>query len=469
MRALIIAELRAAWSSWLAVLIAFIATSFSIVLAILALDSLLATIGTGDVPEQEAPAIMITPGVNLALALIGTLAVIGAVTGLVVQSRRGALARLALAGATPGQVSRILLGQLAIVALLGSVIGVVLAIVFQPGAVRQTIADRGVDPAIAVIKVDPLLILLGVGFFLLVALIGGMRQSWVAAGVPPVEALRTAPGAAVRRGLGIGRWIGGGVILLGVIGLSVVVVAAVPSFGVDGADIVMQGSLFVMLFTSIVLSLWAPLTVGLLTRAWTALVPVRTASWVLARAAVIARGERLARTVTPIMMAVGLLVGLGSLSATVSGILQELGKGGLEHASLLSLLFMIGLILLISMSGGVSAVLMMSRQREAELALAGVVGATAKQQVLVPVLEGVIITVTATLLGLVMMGAGMSLFSAGIIALDKGVSGRIIMPWADLGVIFAVALVVIVAATTLPVLRSLQKPARQVVAQLAAD
>ncbi|MFT4218961.1 MAG: FtsX-like permease family protein [Microbacterium sp.] len=469
MRALILAELRAAWSSWLAVLIAFVATSFSIVLAILALDSLIATIGTGNVPEREAPAIMITPGVNLALALIGTLAVIGAVTGLVVQSRRGALARLALAGATPGQVSRILLGQLAIVSIIGSVIGVVLAIVFQPAAVRETISDRGVDPAIAVIKVDPLLILLGVGFFLLVALIGGMRQSWVAAAVPPVEALRTAPGAAVRRGLGIGRWIGGGVILLGTVGLSVLVVAAVPSFGVDGGDIVMQGSLFVMLFTSIVLSLWAPLTVSLLTRVWTALVPSRAASWVLARAAVIARGERLARTVTPIMMAVGLLVGLGSLSASISGMLHEVGKGGLEHASLLSLLFMVGLIMLISMSGGVSVVLMMSRQREAELALAGVVGATGKQQVLVPVLEGVIITVTATLLGLVMMGAGMALFSAGVLALGKGVSGRIIMPWADLGVIFAVALVIIVAATTLPVLRSLRRPARQVVAQLAAE
>ena len=39
MRALVVAELRAAWTSWLAVLVAFVATSFSIVLAILALDT----------------------------------------------------------------------------------------------------------------------------------------------------------------------------------------------------------------------------------------------------------------------------------------------------------------------------------------------------------------------------------------------------------------------------------------------
>lgn len=468
MRALVVAELRAAWTSWLAVLVAFVATSFSIVLAILALDSLGATIATGAVPEQEAPALLITPGWNLALALVGTLTVIGAVTGLVVQSRRGALARLALAGATPGQVSRILLAQLAIVSLVGAVIGIVLAIVVQPAAVRETIADRGVDPAIAVIEVDPLWTLLGAGFFVLVAVLGGLRQSRVAAAVPPIEALRTAPGATVRRRR-IGRWIGGGVLLLGTVAIAAAVVAFAPNLGVNGSDLVLQGSLFCMLLTSIVLSLWAPLTIGGLTRAWTALVPARSASWVLARSAVIARGERLSRTVTPIMMAVGLLVGLGSLTASVMALLDELGRHGLEHVSMLSMLFLVGLILLIAMSGGVSVVLMMSRQRESELALAGIVGATKRQQVLVPVLEGVIITVTATLLGLVMTAVGMAVFSAGVLALDRGVSARIVVPWVDLAVIFGLCSAVVIAATTLPVLRSLDRPARQVAAQLAAE
>lgn len=103
MRTLVWAELRGAWSSWLAVLIAFIATSFAIVLALLLLDSMTATIATGQVPAVQAPALQFIPAWNLALAAIGTLSVIGAVTGLVVQSRRGALARLSLAGATPGR------------------------------------------------------------------------------------------------------------------------------------------------------------------------------------------------------------------------------------------------------------------------------------------------------------------------------------------------------------------------------
>ena len=109
MRTLIIAELRAAWSSWLAVLIAFVVTSFAIVLAVLAIDSLQATNASGAIPDSEIAALVFLPAWNLALAIVGTLSVIGAVTGLVVQARRGALARLALAGATPAQVSRILL------------------------------------------------------------------------------------------------------------------------------------------------------------------------------------------------------------------------------------------------------------------------------------------------------------------------------------------------------------------------
>ncbi|MFT4232443.1 MAG: hypothetical protein QM606_06685 [Leucobacter sp.] len=468
MRALILAELRAAWSSWLAVLVAFVATSFSLVLALLAYDTLSATIATGKVPRNETIAVLFEPGWNLALALVGTLSVIGAVTGLVVQARRGAVARLSLAGATPGQVSRILLAQLAVVALAGAVIGIALAVVAQPAAVANVLAERGVDPSIAVLRFNPVLMLIGAGGFVLFAMFAGLRQSRVAAAVPPIEALRTVPGAATRRRQ-IWRWICGSLIALSIPAIAVILVILVPKLGKDGGDTVLEGALICMLLTSIVLSLWAPLTIGLLTRAWTALVPSRSAAWVLARSAVIARGERLSRTVTPIMMAVGLLVGLGALSASVIALLESIHGPALEHTSMLSMLFLIGLILLISMSGGLSVVLMMSRQREAELALAGIVGATVRQQVLVTVFEGIIITVTATILGLVMMGVGMGVFAVGVTAADLGVPTPVIVPWRDLAVIIVICAAVVVAATTLPVLRSLGRPSRQVIAQLAAE
>lgn len=466
MRALIIAELRAAWTSWFAVLIAFVATGFAIVIALLMVGSVEATVASGTVPPNEVPALQFIPLWNLFLAVIGTLSVIGAVTGLVVQARRGAVARLALAGATPGQVSRILLAQLAIVALAGAVIGFGIAVIAQPAALAMLLGDRGAPDDSGIVRFDPLFAILGLVGFVLVALLAGHRQARVAAGVPPVEALRTAPGVIVRR-RNIGRWIGAALLALCVITIGAAVVFLAPELGRDGADTVLQGAVIAMLISGSALSLSAPLTIGLLTRAWTALIPSRSASWVLARAAVIAKGERLARTITPIMLAVGLLIGIGAIAASTQAMLLAIGHPGIGNASVASFIVLIGLILLVSISGGVSVLLMMSRQREAELALAGVVGATTVQQVLITVFEGVIITVTATILGVVMMSVGMTIFIAGLSVLDLPVN--FIMPWNALLAVIVLCGIIVVASTTLPVLRSLQRPARQVVAQLAAE
>lgn len=468
MGAFILAELRAAWSSWVAVLVAFVVTSFAIVLATLAIDSLNATVASGNVPREEGPALLFLPSWNLGLAIIGTLSVIGAVTGLVVQARRGAMARLSLAGASPRQVSRILLGQLALVALAGSVAGIVLAVVAQPFFIAEAVGERGLSGEIGIVRVSPVLILLATAGFLVVALLAGLRQARVAAAVPPVEALREASGVAPRRRQ-IGRWILAVLVGVATIAVAAAAIATAPSLGVDSGDTVLQAAVICMLLTSVVLSLSAPLTIGLLTRAWTALIPVRSASWILARSGVMARGERLARTVTPIMMAVGLLVGMQALSYSVTSVLEQLDRGPIEHASTGAILGLVGLVLLISISGGVSVVLIMSRQREAELALAGVVGATRRQQVLVPVLEGVILTVTAAILGLIMAAVGVVVFATGTTALGLGVTAPIIIPWVDFAVVTLVCGLIVTASTTLPVLRSLGRPARQVVAQLAAE
>lgn len=466
MRTLVWAELRGAWSSWLAVLIAFIATSFAIVLALLLLDSMTATIATGQVPAVQAPALQFIPAWNLALAAIGTLSVIGAVTGLVVQSRRGALARLSLAGATPGQVSRIVLAQLLIVSVGGAVLGILFAIALQPAAMQMILGDRGVAAQAAVIRVSPLSIAIGSIGFVLFALLAGLRQAPVAAAIAPVEALRAASGVPNRR-RGVARWIGAGLLTLAIIGLAVGTTTLAPELGPDGADSVLQVSVICMLLSGAVLSLCAPLTVGLLTRAWTALIPSRSAPWVLARAAVIAKGERLARTVTPIALTIGLLVGLGTIVASTVALLAAIGHPGIEGTTLVSMLVLIALVLIVSISGGISVVLMMSRQREAELALAGVAGATPRQQVLITVFEGVIISITATLLGLVMTAVGMAVFISGLAAL--GLQAPFVVPWGDFAGVTLVCAAIVIAATTLPILRSLRRPARQVVAQLAAE
>lgn len=217
------------------------------------------------------------------------------------------------------------------------------------------------------------------------------------------------------------------------------------------------------------MSLSAPLTIGLLTRAWTALVPSRSASWVLARTAVIAKGERLARTVTPVALSIGLLAGLGTIVASIVALLASIGHPGIGNTTLASMLVLIGLVLIVAVSGGVGVVLMMSKQREADLALAGIVGATAAQQVLVTVLEGVIITVTATItiLGIVMTVVGMTVFITGLAGI--GLHAPVVVPWTDFALVTTICATVVIAATTLPVLPSLRRPARQVAAQLAAE
>ena len=106
--------------------------------------------------------------------------------------------------------------------------------------------------------------------FIVLAMVAGLRQSRVAAAVPAVEALRTVPGASVRRRR-VGRWIGAFLLALLIAGIAASTFVMAPQLGVDSGDVVLQSSLICMLLTGSLLSMCAPLTVGLLTRAWTAL------------------------------------------------------------------------------------------------------------------------------------------------------------------------------------------------------
>lgn len=110
---------------------------------------------------------------------------------------------------------------------------------------------------------------------------------------------------------------------------------------------------------------------------------------------------------------------------------------------------------------------MMSRQRNAELALDSVIGATQRQQVQIPVLEAAIITVTASFLGLLMAMAGTALLAYGLNVLD--LPGTFSMPWGLLGWCVVLAFVVAALATVLPTLRSLREPAPKVIARLIAS
>ena len=165
------------------------------------------------------------------------------------------------------------------------------------------------------------------------------------------------------------------------------------------------------------------------------------------------------------MFAVGLVFGLMMVGQTFSNVAAAVGVE-LEGSSPTSLLTFIGMALAVAVAGGVGNLVMMSRQRSAELALDGVIGATPRQQVLVPVFEALIITVTASVLGLVMALVGALLLVSGLSQALPGL--EIGIPVALLGWSVVVCLVVITMATVLPVLRSLREPAPAVIARLVA-
>lgn len=461
-----IAEIRGAWVTWVAVSLTFIATGFAVTLPLLVVSSLNWAADQGLLVGEDVLALQVIPWFNLFLVVLAALSVVGAATGLVIEARRPAIARIALAGATPRQVQSLLMSQLSVIAAAGAVVGDLLAVVMLRPTMTLLLGNRGIDGVIP-LSINPVQVVIGTVVAVALALLGGWRQARRASQIPPVEALRPteSTGRGRRR---FGRWIAAGLVLVAAIAMGGPIVAAATSAEMDAGSIIMQGALAEMLLVGTMFAMAAPLAIGLLTRAWTALIPARvSASWHLARHTVIARRERLARSVTPVMFAVGVMLGISSIGAATSRALQNVGREALGQATIGDLVTMVGLVLMISIAGGLSSLVMMSRQRSAELALAGIVGATPRQQVLTGVFEAVIITVTATILGTVMALSGVLILYFGLDAL--GMPGGFAFDGpAYLGTL-VVCFLVTAAATTLPSLPSLRRPAPAVIARLVAE
>lgn len=461
---LALADLRDSWVAWLGVSVAFITLQFALALSVIVIMT--SQTSRSALGEDGAQLLMADGVSNLVLCSLVGLAVIGAATSLVITSRRQAIARLLLGGATPGQVTRMISTQIAAVALVTGVIGAGLAIALAPGALRIIAEDRdlaSVPPSISLATI----VATTLGCALL-CMLGGLRQARAASAIPPVEALRVASGAPtrphgwIRRTLRALQFVAAAGFIALMFGW---IRIAGPEMGEDLASQVTQMAFLAIPLAGLALVAILPWLVGPVTRAWTGALPIRSASWHLARQTVLAKRERLIRSIIPVMFAVGLVFGLMMVGQTFSNVAAAVGVE-LEGSSPTSLLTFIGMALAVAVAGGVGNLVMMSRQRSAELALDGVIGATPRQQVLVPVFEALIITVTASVLGLVMALVGALLLVSGLSQALPGL--EIGIPVALLGWSVVVCLVVITMATVLPVLRSLREPAPAVIARLVA-
>ena len=228
MRQLHLAELRDSQSAWLGICVAFTATNFALALASLTLVTGVTAVQSGALNYWKSAGFTFVPGLNLFFcAIVGAL-VIGAATSLVVDSRRGSLARLALTGATPRQVVSTIMSQLTVVSLACSVVGDALALVAFEPTLRYLANDPSEPLAVppAIYAAWPVLLanLFAVGL----ALLGGLRQARQASRIPPVEALRQATGDRDER-MTRGRWVSSGLLLLIVVGAYGAIPALTPS------------------------------------------------------------------------------------------------------------------------------------------------------------------------------------------------------------------------------------------------
>lgn len=467
---LTLADLRESWLGWLGVCLAFITTTAILVLTVVVMTSASAARDAGEITAADRSLVVSGYGsINLVLGALVGMAVIGGSTSLVVTSRRGAIARLLLAGTTPGQMVRLLTGQIAVVALVTGLVGASVAMLLAQPVIDIIVEDRDLSPFEAEFSLPAILATVVAG--MLLAVVGGLRQSRAATRIPPVEALREATSGVARHE----GWVRKGLRLVQFVLCFAAVAAMFVGFRATYEDLkddalmtLMQYASFAIPIIGLGLAGILPWVAGPITAAWTRVLPVPTPAWHLARHTVVAKSDRLVRSIVPVMFAVGLLFGLMMMGETLVETLARTMPGvTLEGTSATTLLTMFGGALAIAVAGSVGNLVMMSRQRSAELALDGIVGATPTQQILVPAFEALIITVTASALGLIMALAGGLLISYGLGLME--LDAPLTIPWDLLAVSVVVCALVVGAATILPVLASLQRPAPKVIARLVAS
>ena len=467
MRTIMFAELRGSLRTWLGVSLAFVATNFTLLLPGLVCASVAAAGG------EYAAALISIAGSNMVFSAIVSLSVLGTATNLALGARHGSLARLALGGATPQQIVRTVVVQLVAMSLLSSVLGAALAMLMLRPALNFLVEWRRFEAHEDIATIEPLysfpMALAIVAIAVVVAVVGGLRQARRASKVPPVEAVRQhASGSEVAKMSRL-RIVVAIVVAIAVVGTYVSVFFTTANMNEDTLYNLVQTGVSTLVLLAVLFSLLAPVLIQPLTFAWVRLLPLTIPSWQLARRTAHARAPRLLRSIIPVMMTIGLFLGMactvGSLQSSfdASGYTKDMVGTGWR-----AMIALLGLPLLVSLSGGVGSLIMMSKQRDAELALLGIVGATPRQRVLVPLFEAVIISVTATILGL-----AMSVGALGVFALGFPLTHRLVFAFEPPYGIFVgtilVTFTITIAATVVPTLRARRIPEPAVIARLIAD
>jgi putative ABC transport system permease protein len=385
------------------------------------------------------------------LTIISIVAVLGNVTRLTVDLQRRSYALWQLVGVPAARVTWIVRTQLTVVAVLGSTLGTVIAAPFIPGILRFGLSDSsGLQEVEPQTQVGSQLVV--VLFVSLVVVFGGLKASRRAGRVRAIEVLRDADGDATR--MGIPRWI-----LLGLtLALAVLMTWTVGNNSGGGS-----GQLLIIgpMFTAVGICA-IPLVAPPLLRTWTRLIPDRTStSWFLARNAAGFQVSRSTATISALVVTIALPGSFYAAFSTNGNFVRSSTGESMGTLGPGSFLILLGGPLLVSLAGAAATVLMATRTREQETALVQAAGGGRSLVLMRATWEALILVGTAALIAAgvqIVTGVGMAL---SLSRLAGTVPAFGLQPAVTA---VAICVIVITAASAIPVASALRRPIRAVLA-----
>lgn len=361
------------------------------------------------------------------VAVVASLTVRNVVNSIVYQRRR-VMALWQLAGMSERQMLGVLRAQIAVLSVAAFAIAVVVTLPLTPWLLdlmhesqllfTPPMTTWGVFIGYAA----------GALLSVLVCVLAVRGVSKELRAISPLEAIRSE---GVRElPMTLKKWIGTGVCA------GIAVFGVVGGLGAGSVKDAMNMSLLVGLFGLVTFNVGGPVLMIGLMRAWTRLVPEHlSASWFLARKTLIASTSRSVSACGSISVAVFLFTALFAQNSGTS-----------EQAAVFVIL--VGFPLGISVVGSVVLVFMAGQQREREIHLAELAGATPAQQKRQAFFEAVIVVVTGAGIGLAMVVLMSAVAQPALIA-ETGASS-LTVGWRDFAIITGVLLVLNVVATIVP-------------------
>ncbi|OZG49253.1 FtsX-like permease family protein [Bombiscardovia coagulans] len=392
--------------------------------------------------ETRDPAKHLASGLSL---VYGTAIILGCLVIMQtlqasIRQRRQELALLSLLGATPRQVLLFTMLQVVVLTLLASLVGLVLSPVLAPRILDFHSSGMKM-PMPFVFTWHNFLrsALMSLATGIVVALLATRLTLRELEKTVPVQTLGRAHGDEVlindKHSRGKALFVAALIVLLIPLSTSLYLAHRNPQtmsreqiIGVFSTT--SSGPLLAIILLLIALSRAGGSVIGWVTRLWTNLVPSPSAVWKIARsqAVVRSRGKAFGSTIVSLTSCLFLVGGLLAAGQTSATSIQKIpGLENMSSGGPLEILSGFWAALLIALIGAVASFAISAKERNLDLALISIAGASPEQLLLISALDGFILMMTGILLA---AGATFVVGAATAVAyLPLSKSFSVIFPW----------------------------------------